>query len=186
MIAKELVRTETTTRKWVLLRCASSETLRLAQSLTELGIEAWSPIGYKRGRKPRSRSYYDKIFPLTSSYVFASASDLLDLEKFASRPLKGMPIFSVFYYCGEVPVIVDGQLDALRHEENRLKAVYQRQLAKARRKDKFEVEHPVTFNEGAFAGLSGKVVDHKGAFVLVSISGFELPIRVAEALIEDC
>jgi transcription antitermination factor NusG len=118
--------------------------------------------------------------------VFADASELHDLEMLSTRTIVGMPIFSVFHHCGEVPVVADIQLTQLREEEQRLKAVYQRQLAKERRKDRFEVDHPIKFSEGAFAGLSGKVVEHKGMFALVSISGFELPIRVAEALIEDC
>jgi hypothetical protein len=171
---------------WVVLRCASADTFKLVESLVKFGIAAWSPTGYKRGRKPRSRSYYDKVYPLVSTYVFASAIDLLDLKRLADRPAKDMPVFTVFHHCGGVPEIADRQLDALRYEEERLKAIYLRQLAKARRKTKFKIDYRVKFNEGAFAGLSGKVVEHKGAFALVSIDGFELPIRVAEALIEDC
>lgn len=186
MAAQVCLEPDTNSQTWVILRCASSETLQLVQSLAEFGIKAWSPIGRSRGRKPRSRSFYDKIFPLTSSYVFASASDLLDLERLSKQPIKGIPVFSVFYHCGEVPQVVDSQLNALRGEEQRLKAVYERQLAKGNRKKKYEPGHQVTFSEGAFAGLDGKVVSHKGHFALVSISGFELPIRVSEALINDC
>jgi hypothetical protein len=151
----------------------------------QFGIKAWSPIGQKRGRKPRSRSYYDKTFPLTSSYVFAAASELLDLEMLSSRPLKGMPIFSVFYHAGEVPKIKDRQLDSLRAEEQRLKNAYRFEVEKSLRKKKFDNKAAVKFTDGAFGGLLGEVVKHTGAFALVSVDGFSLPIRVSETLLEN-
>jgi hypothetical protein len=170
---------------WVLLRCASSETLRLVESLNEFGIKAWSPIGQKRGRKPRSRSYYDKTFPLTSSYVFAADSELLDLEMLSSRPLKGMPIFSVFYHAGIVPKIKDCQLNSLRAEEQRLKDAYRLEVEKGLRRKKFDRKAAVKFTDGAFGGLVGEVVEHTGTFALVSVDGFALPIKVSEALLEN-
>ena len=168
---------------WFILRMASSETLKVAAALEKRGFEVWTPVERKRGRKPRTRAHYDKTFPLMPSYVFASVHDMIDLQRLAAIPSADTPRFTIFQHGGGIPLIADDQLDALRAEETRLQAIYAKQVAKGKKGPKFDAGHIVRISEGAFGGLSGTVTEQAGQFTLVSIDGFNQPIKIASILL---
>jgi transcription antitermination factor NusG len=170
---------------WFILRMASSDTLKVAEQLTKRGFDVWTPVERKRGRKPRTRQHFDKVFPLMPSYAFANLHHLADLQSMADLPSADTPRFTLFRIKQGVPLIADEQLDALRAEETRLQRVYERQVAKGKRGPKFDAGHIVRLQEGPFMGLEGEVVEQHGQFTLVSIGGFNAPIKIASILLID-
>jgi transcription antitermination factor NusG len=170
---------------WFILRMASADTLKVADQLAKRGFDVWTPVERKRGRKPRTRSHFDKQFALMPSYVFANVHHLAELQGMADLPTADTPRFTLFRYAGGVPLIDDSQLAALRAEEDRLQRVYERQVAKGKRGPKFTGGEIVRMKEGGFAGLEGTVVEQQGQFTLVSIDGFHAPIKIASLLLLD-
>lgn len=170
---------------WFILRMAGGDTLRVVEYLTRRGFEAWTPIERKRGRMPRTRASFDKAFALMPTYAFASVHDLNRIHHLASVPANDRPCFSVFQHNGGVPLIGDGQLDALRAEEGRLQGIYERACRKGRRGPRFDPGQAVRLTEGPFAGLDGVVQEQQGQFALVNLRGFHSPIKIQSLLLLD-
>jgi hypothetical protein len=57
---------------WTILRCASSDTIELAEELRDEGLLAWSPIVRVQKRLPRRRKTELVVKPLLPSFVFVS------------------------------------------------------------------------------------------------------------------
>jgi transcription antitermination factor NusG len=170
---------------WFILRCASADTLKVADHLQKRGFDVWTPIERKYGRKPRTRAPFDKEFALMPSYLFAAMDDLPSLQQLADLPTSDTPRFTLFRYAGGVPLIDDNQLDALRAEESRLQRVYEKHSAKGKTGPKFEGGEVVRLQEGGFAGLEGTVIEQQGQYTLVSLAGFHQPIKIASLLLLD-
>jgi hypothetical protein len=162
---------------------ASTDTLRLAHSLNRRGFNVWTPTVRKAGRMPRTRVEFDKEFPLLPSYAFARVDDLEGLAKAALLQAAGEPRFSLFRYQGGFPLIDDMQLGALRLEEGRLNAIYERQKRKGVKGPALTKGERVNLPEGGFAGLVGTVEEQSGGFTLVNVEGFNQPIRIASILL---
>lgn len=170
---------------WFILRMGSSDTLNLAKGLAKMGYDVWTPIERRKGRMPRTRTEYDKEFALMPSYVFVNVHHLRDIQHLAMLPPRSIPRFVLFQYQGGVPLIADSQLDALRGEESRLQAVYERACRKGKRGPKFDAGHIVRIEEGGFMGMEGVVEGQQGQFTLVNFEGFNAPIKIASILLAE-
>ena len=169
---------------WFILRMASSDTLSVLKGLLKAGYDAWTPIERRRGRMPRTRTAYDKEFALMPSYVFVNIHHLAEIQHMALVPPRNIPRFTLFQYQGGVPLIADNQLDALRYEEGRLQAVYDRALRKGKKGPRFNPGETIRIEEGPFAGMDGIVTDQTGQFTLVNFAGFASPIKISSLLLK--
>ncbi|WP_158014131.1 transcription termination/antitermination protein NusG [Sphingomonas sanxanigenens] len=160
---------------WCVLRAAGGSTLRLATSLNEIGMEAWTPSLVISRRIPRSRVRIDKAVPMLPTFVFARARHLDDLLGLAATAKKVQPAFSVFRYQGRVPVISDAGLEPLRTAEAKALPKEQRRV--------FSAGDAVKLTEGPFAGMSGVVERAQGEFVLVCFPGFRVPLKISSFLL---
>lgn len=171
---------------WFILRMASSDTLSVARGLANVGYDAWTPIERRKGRMPRTRTEYDKEFAVMPSYVFVNVQHLREIQHLAMLPPRSIPRFVLFQYQGGVPLIADSQLSALREEEDRLQAVYNRACRKGKPAPKFDNDAIVRVSEGdAFAGMEGEVVGQQGQYTLVNFAGFGAPIKIASILLAE-
>ena len=169
---------------WFILRMASSDTLSVLKGLLKAGFDAWTPIERRRGRMPRTRTAYDKEFALMPSYVFVNIHHLAEIQHMALVPPRNIPRFTLFQYQGGVPLIADNQLDALRYEEGRLQAVYDRAVRKGKKGPRFNPGETIRIEEGPFAGMDGIVTDQTGQFTLVNFVGFASPIKISSLLLK--
>ena len=169
---------------WFILRMSSKETLSVAKGLAKAGFDVWTPIERRKGKMPRTRTAYDKEFALMPSYVFVNIHHLAEIQHLSMLPPRNIPQFTLFQYQGGVPLIADHQLDALRAEESRLQAIYERQCRKGKKGPRFNPGTLVRIDDGGFAGMEGVVEDQQGQFTLVSFAGFHAPIKVASVLLE--
>lgn len=170
---------------WFILRTASADTLPLVNSLKKRGFDVWTPVEKRRAKKPRTRVEYDKELAIMPSYIFANVHHLAELHAMAVIPDQRLPDFSLFQLRGGVPLIDDMQLEALRYEEDRLQAVYERAVRRGKPAPKFSAGKLVHISDGGFAGLSGVVEGQQGQFTLVSFAGFHSPIKIASLLLLD-
>lgn len=125
---------------WCILRTAGPRTLRLAETLGDAGIVAWTPRRKFRrpvpGAKPRLdgvRPMQELDAPILPTFVFARAGDqaeLETLERDQANPhvASAHPPFSILRHRGAVPLIGDRQIAGLRLEEEREAAVRQTML----------------------------------------------------------
>jgi hypothetical protein len=187
---------------WCILRTKPSATLRLAASLAEDGILAWTPAEVRRNRRPRRNVQDPEPCPIMPTFVFADALrlvDLLDLADMPVKPRRGQYLhepahedFSVFHHYDRIPVVAEAALFHLREEERGADARYQRTLARAMAKTKgepYDDGDEIRLPNGPFAGLSGQVVESDGKFTLicfgrtrVKISTFILRSDMADRL----
>ncbi len=156
--------------QWIVLRCASSQTLRLADSLNEAGFEAWSPREIVTKRKGRDRVKVQIPKAVMPSYVFARASDLIDLVRTSKALSSPHPDFSLFRYYSRFPLIADATLDPLRIAERKGTPVQQ-----AAPLNPGEL---VRYSEAGLQGLTGKVIRtrNKGKMVLVAFGTMQIEI----------
>jgi transcription antitermination factor NusG len=163
--------------EWIVLRTGSAQTLPLVRSLRDYGVEVWSPVKTISKRRPRSNERREVTVAILPSYVFARASHLADLMVAANRSVSPHPPFSVFKYCGKVPIISDRSLENLRRIEKRALP------EKAARQ--FKQGERVRITEGGFAGMTGIVKTGRGRYTMVLFPGFSMPIKVKSMLLVD-
>lgn len=144
--------------------------MAVAQSLRDAGYEAWAPTKVIQKRRPRSTQRREVTLAVLPGYVFAKAVHLTDLLVEASRPVSRFPKFTVFRYCGRIPLVSERSLDNLRKIERR------NTPEKAARQ--FKKGEAVRITEGGFAGMTGVVKVAKGRYTLVLVDGFANPIRI--------
>ncbi len=170
---------------WFILRMASADTLAVVSALNRRGFTVWTPTVHKLGRMPRTRVEFDKKFPLMPTFAFVRYSDFEGVAKLAHTFTTDIPRFSIFRFGGGVPLVADNQLEALRREEARQNAIYERQKRRGMKGPSFGKGEAVKLPEGGFAGLSGTVEEQQGGFVLVNVEGFAQPIKIASILLES-
>ena len=152
---------------WCILRTTSRSTLRLAQSLNNEGIEAWTPRAIQKRRVSRIHMGFREVEqPIMPSFVFARSRYLADLLHALALPTSPHPSFSIFQHAGRAPVIGDASLSRLRAAEEKSK----RDRRKTQRRA-VAVGEQVRPTEGAFAGLDGVVVEVKGKVAVVNFGG---------------
>jgi len=193
---------EDTMSDWCILRTKPSATLRLASSLAEDGIKAWTPAEVRRNRRPRQNAKDPEPCPIMPTFVFADARRLIDLLNLADMPVKprrgknchepAHDDFSVFHNYDRIPLVAEAALIPLREEERGADDRYQRSLARAMAKAKgepYDDGDEIRLPNGPFAGLSGQVVESNGKSTLicfgrtrVKISTFILRADMADRL----
>lgn len=160
---------------WCILRTSGRGTLRLAESLTRDGIEAWTPSALIERRRPRSRAKSEKPVPIMPSYVFASARHLERIMLLAERP-GSHDAFSLFHYFGGIALCADKDLEPLRSAEKRA-------LPKSRQRG-FRPGQTVRVPEGSFGGMSGIVERSDGGYTMVCFGG-SIRVKIATFLLRS-
>ncbi|MCW1431384.1 transcription termination/antitermination protein NusG [Novosphingobium sp. JCM 18896] len=159
---------------WVILRCAGQSTLRLAESLTEDGYEAWSPRVARHWREGESRTRKTEIVPGTPCYVFARSDRLVDLLALARSPSlgymkwdperrrhvsRGHPRFSVMPDSDGYASVTDRELRYLKTAERKDRP---KELVRP-----FLTGEEVKVIDGPYQGLSGTVIRAYGVHVQI-------------------
>lgn len=169
---------------WVILRTAGGSTLRLAETLTAAGIEAWTPTEEQMRRIPRSRTRRLRTMAILPTFVFARANRILDLRALAKAPRKAQPDFSVFVYQGGERSVADTDLEALREVERRA-ARRVRKHEKPGEADPHEVGQGVRVTTSAFTGMTGIVERSDRKITLVcfpnSVHSVTIPTSILHA-----
>jgi hypothetical protein len=113
-------------QSWCILRTSASRTLKLAKSLRDAGIEAWTParvikrpaLGsagrYVMGQR---RVLVEVALPIMPGFVFAHAVRLADLFVISDAPFSPHPGFSLLRLADRVPLITEEQIAGLRDAE---------------------------------------------------------------------
>jgi transcription antitermination factor NusG len=139
---------------WCVLRTSGKNTLRLAQSLADEGMQVWTPKEERMVRVPRANVRRPVTLPIMPSYVFARATHLIDLLQIIDRKKRlesDHPDFSLMRLGDRIPIIADELLNGLRTIE--LKRVPRK------RSIKLPAGLQVKVGEagGSFAGMHGRV-----------------------------
>lgn len=157
---------------WCILRTKGSSTLRLARSLNDSGIEAWTPTELRVKRDPKTRARSETIIAVMPTWVFARERFLPDLAAEAKLPKSLHPDFSVFRYLDRFPIVRDRELNALR--------IIERKAALKAAPVVFPVGHSIRIPDGPFQGLTGEVVElGNGEYTLLAFPGFAIPVKFA-------
>jgi hypothetical protein len=161
---------------WCVLRTSGRSTMRLADSLAAIGIEAWTPrevASVRRGFRARKRVDVDQA--MLPSFVFADARWVDVLAMIAVDPVSPHPAFSLFRHLDRYPLVNNAGLGPLRRLEQSRRT--QRALrAKANLHAKGD---RVKLTEGSFAGMHGVVEQAGGGFAMVAFPGWNMPIKIA-------
>lgn len=162
---------------WCILRTTGGRTLRLASSLRDVGIEAWTPSHIQKRRRPRTGVKVDREVAMVPTFVFAPSSRLTELLDLAMLRISAHPAFSLFRFGGRIPVIADQDIADLRAAEERAK----RNVLKRYRFDakKGSIVRP---KDGPWAGLEGVIEETAGNYALVCFNG--LRVKVAYWLLD--
>lgn len=166
MIASE---NNETPRRWCILRTSGQRTVKLAQSLTGSGIEAWTPTQMQNHRRPRSTERRLREVPIAATFVFVRADYLRELVTISRALVSPHPGFSFFRdigRAGQIALVDDIEIDNLRDQEFRARI----KVAKVRRHS-FETGDRVRVTSGIATGLIGTVVKPKGKYPLINIGG---------------
>lgn len=153
---------------WCILRTSGRSTLRLAETLSEAGFEAWTPVETRRVRVPRVNARRVVKIPIMAGFVFASDRhmlDLLELERLRSD-------FRVMRTNDEPARVLDSELDPLREAEHMVEP--------KRWTSAFAKGSAVTITKGCYAGISGVVKSCNGreAELWVSIFGRHHRVKI--------
>lgn len=163
--------------RWCILRTAGPRTLALATSLSDGGIEAWTPMVMVKRRVPRKPGRVEKPAPLFPTFVFAKAASLADLRRFTRMLGSPHPAFSIMLRTnGEPALVADREIDKLRVQENRLKP--------KRRRPTVPIGTEVCPTDGAWAGMTGVVVESDGKATLVAFGGW-LNVKIETSILID-
>ena len=100
--------------RWCILRTTGSRTLKLAASLQEAGLDAWTPIEQVRRRLPRCKQIEHVRVAMTPSYVFVRECHLPQLRRMEAIHGYPHPSFSIFRYYGSTVLVRHHALHTLR------------------------------------------------------------------------
>lgn len=181
---------------WLVLRCASVSTLRLADSLVSAGFEAWTPR--EEVRKAVRGKFEWVVMPMLPTFVFATAARLGELMAMARSPAqtyqvwdnelrrmvtKGHPFFRLFHIGDEFSrardTVPDAELLPLRVIEGR---------RKRKPRGKPRQWHPgdrVKLTEGAYEGLRGVIRSVHGKTAIVDFGFKHEPMISTFVLLPD-
>lgn len=161
---------------WIILRTAGRNTLKLAESLTEDGLDCWVPVIVQEVKKR------DVRLPMLAGFVFAKARNLYELLDMANMPVKkrrgSKPAhadFSVFHFNDAIPIVADRELNALRRIAKR------RTLApKVKPLKPYQRVRPIA---GGFQGLLGTVTMSNERQTIVSFGGLFEKVEISTSLL---
>jgi hypothetical protein len=130
--------------QWCILRTKQRDTLRLADSLAEDGLEAWAPrmtemVEPKHGKGPKR----EVVRAMLPGFVFAAGSyvvDLLDLASMPVKPRRGAGLlkpahkgFSLLRTTDRIHFVDEPALAELRSVEQRASGAFQRAMLRAQK-----------------------------------------------------
>jgi hypothetical protein len=118
--------------RWCILRTRGGQTLPLARSLRDAGLDVWSPAREIRKTVRRGTHTEQRLeiaIPILPTFVFAREQDLASLDDLIQEAIADEysphPAFSIFRYNGRIPLIGDSEVVGLREEEAREAATMQ-------------------------------------------------------------
>jgi hypothetical protein len=177
---------------WCILRTAGRMTLKLAKTLSEDGFEAWTPIETRKIRVPRSNVRRDVQAPIMPSYVFVRSDRLLDLLVMERMPVKprrgsgwGEPAhaeFTVMRFSGDIPLIADHDLGALRRLEQK------RELDRIRMSKAAPLPKGVSVkvregSHSSWSGMIGRVVRSNAKDTVINFTSTRLDVTIRTSLV---
>jgi hypothetical protein len=168
--------------RWCILRTAGPRTLSLAKSLTDVGMDAWTPVAKVTRRLSRKPVWVHYDAPFTPTHVFVRIEHLAELEQCRAMPINPHPAFSIFRPYGKTAEVTDAQLAPLRAIEERSRQVAEKRKAV----DERGTAEPYTPGEavkieGAFTGLTPVVAASDRRWTEVVIApGFSLKIDTSQ------
>lgn len=165
---------------WAILRTAGASTIRLAQTLTAAGIEAWTPTEARMKRLPRSKAQREITAPILPTFVFARADRIVELRALAKATKKAQPDFSVFVYRGGERAVSDEDLEPLRQAER--DAAHQ--ARKRKQADPIPVGTEVRVETGVGAGLEGVVGRSSKKETIVLFPTSAIPLTIATSILQ--
>lgn len=170
---------------WIILRTSGRTTMRLAETLTEDGYEAWTPVETRNIRIPRANVRRTITLPIMPSYVFVRAHHLIDLIQLSAmkpKPRREFPRpahadFSVMHYHDRIPIISDFHLESLRNIEAK-------RTPRRKADRRFATGLLVRVNQegGSFAGMKGKVERSDEGLTLVCFDN-RLTVKISTSLL---
>lgn len=132
--------------EWCILRVASARTLKLAETLRAVGIDAWSPRRtIKRdapGKRRRIALKQPKLMleidlPIIPGFVFACADRLDDIIRASATPFGPHPSFSLLQVGDRVPLVGEPQIAGLvAAEAEATAAITEERLAEGREEER--------------------------------------------------
>lgn len=171
--------------KWLILRTSSRTTVRLVESLTAHGFEAWTPVHTLMKRAAHRRSAGQLAMPMLPSFAFASANHVQDLIDLAAALSKPHPDFSLFLNpMTNRPALVSGeQLTPLRWQEERDRKRAELARRNGRSRDRLRNGTPVHLSSGAYAGLNGTVIADDGKYAEVNLG--KMTVKISSFLLRS-
>lgn len=170
---------------WIILRCSSSQTLRLAETLAEAGYGVWTPATtaqVKRARRQQKRE--DVPAPMMPTFVFAQAQHLhalLELSRSPSLLSRSWdPVLRRMITKGHAPfrVFGNGSSRPIRDRElNHLRLAERKDAPKAKART-YAKGDKVKLTEAGFEGLIGTVADARGKHTWVMFPGFPASVQM--------
>jgi len=113
-------------RDWCILRTSSVRTLKLAETLVDSGIDAWTPRRTVKRDAPGNRRrlamgqrkvMVEVDMPIIPGFVFARAAMLDDIIRASALPFGPHPSFSLLQVGDRVPLVGERQIAGLRAAE---------------------------------------------------------------------
>lgn len=151
--------------RWCILRTSGGKTLPLAKSLTDVGMEAFTPTETRRHKlRAGKKGMVEKAMPMLPTFVFVREHHQAALFEILMMPISPHPAFSFFRHLGVVKGIPDREVERLRDAEQRSKPRAARPT--------LPVGTTVKPKEGPYAGLSGVVEASKNGDCLVFFGGW--------------
>ena len=99
---------------WCILRTRGGSTLKLASSLADSGVEAWTPTATITKRKGRARDRVDAPMPILPTFVFVKSVYVAELQRICALVMSPHPAFSIFRYLNRIPVLSDRDISSLK------------------------------------------------------------------------
>ncbi len=163
-------------KEWLVLRCASSRTLALAEKLIELGMNAWTPMWRRKRRLPRDGKYETVMLPCIPSFVFLVDADIHAI--YDDRFKSALPPCRLMYSVGRL----------VRCSSKMLAPLCKISDVDFSAKP---IEMPAVgtvcrINDGAFMGLTGKVIGHTPTQVIIELVGRGwFPVKISPFLLDE-
>lgn len=156
-------------KNWLVLRCGSSKTGVLANSLVEHGLNAWTPLWTRKWRDPREgrRKVAERL--CLPSFVF-----ICEADTFAALALMDrckVPRFSLMRSMGRLVRFKDRDLDPMRNLSDNKPAKPEPDIP--------PINTIQLINAGPFQGLHCKVIGRTNHQAIVELLGQSwFPVKI--------